>query len=181
MFLRKLQNRLGQIRALQLHRRNVDRDGHYGASRPPPASGIFHDPLQDELADRNDQAGFLGNGDEPIRRHESVRRMLPAQQRLERHHAVRLDVDDRLIVNFQLPRLQRLPQTGLNRNALFQAPIHRGTEQLKIITPAILGLVHRGVRMPQELAHIRAIARKHADTDADRRDQLASIDNDGRR
>src|SRR5262250_892368 len=48
----------------------------------------------------------------------------------QRHDAVAPDVDDRLVMHFELAGLQRGAQAGLDRDALLQAPIHRRAEEL---------------------------------------------------
>ena len=50
----------------------------------------------------NDEAGFLGHFDEALGRNVALRRMLPAQQRLEARDAPRMDVDDGLVVHVEL-------------------------------------------------------------------------------
>ena len=102
--------------------------------------------------------------------------MAPAQQRLERHHVLGLDVDDRLVMHFELPRLQRGTERCLDRDALLQPLIHRRAEQLEIVAAAVLRLVHRGVGVAQQLAHVEAVARIERYADAHRGDQRAPVD-----
>jgi len=92
--------------------------------------------------------------------------VLPAQQRLQRHDTVRLDVDDRLIVHVELAALQRGAQARLDRDALLEPAVHAGAEELEVVAAAVFRLVHRRVGVPQKLAHVGAVLRiqRHADT-----------------
>ena len=130
--------------------------------RLPPARHVLEHPLQHELADRHDEAGLLRHVDEALRAHVAVGRMLPAQQRFECHDLLRLDLDDRLVVHVELAALQRGAQERLDGDALLQAPVHDGAEELEVVAAAVLGLVHGGVGVAQQLAHVRAVARVQA-------------------
>src|SRR6185312_498596 len=99
-------------------------------------------------------------------RHEAVRGMAPAQKRLERYHPMRFDIDDRLVMHIELLALQRRAQARLDRDALLQSALHHRAEELEVVATAILRLVHRRVRLPEQLAHGRAIAGIKADPDA---------------
>ena len=55
-------------------------------------------------ADRDDQAGLLGERDELRRRDEPARRVVPAQQRLDAVVGPPLEADDRLVVDLELLR-----------------------------------------------------------------------------
>ena len=106
--------------------------------------------------------------------------MLPAHQRLERHDAIGLDVDHRLVVHVELLLLERRAQARLDGHALLQLAIHRRVEELEVVAAAILRLIHRRVRLTQQLADSRAIARAKAHADADGRHERAAVDDDGR-
>jgi hypothetical protein len=106
--------------------------------------------------------------------------MLPAQQRLHARHVVTFDIDDRLIVNVELLLLDGGTQARFDGDALLQLAVHAGAEELKVISAAILRLIHGGVGVAQQLADIRAIAWIQADTDTHRGDERAAIHDHGR-
>ncbi len=172
---RELLDRLRQIGALQLNRRDVDRDRHRRAPALAPANQILHDTLQDEVAYRHDETRFLGHGDKALGGHEAMCRVLPPQQRLHSEHVVGLDIDDRLIVNVELVVLHGHAQARLDRHPLLQLAVHRGVEELIVVTPAVLGLIHGRVRVPEQLAHVVAVAREHADANAHRGYQRTAV------
>src|SRR5437660_4972886 len=175
VLLRQLRDRRGQIGALQLHGRNVDRDGHRRTFCLTPLHDMLHHALQNKLPDRHDQARLLRDCDEPTGRHESIVGMSPTQQRLQRDHPVRLDVDDRLIMHIELAGLQCRAQARFDRDALLQASVHSGTEELEVVSAAVLGLIHRRVRVSEQLTHVLAVARTEAHPDADARHEWPAV------
>ena len=87
---------LDELGALELARGDVDRDVQRDspscarrrpARRPAPAPS----------ADRDDQAVLLGDRDERVGRDHAARGMAPAQQRLDAHDALVLEVEHRLV------------------------------------------------------------------------------------
>src|SRR5882762_9475450 len=169
----------GEIGALQLHGRDIEGDGHELPSRLPPAHCVLDRPLQHEVPDRHDQAGLFRDAHEAVGPHVSMARMLPAQQRLQRHDTVRFHVDDRLIVHVELPALQRGAQARLDGDALFEPAVHAGAEELEVVAAAVFRLVHRRVGVPQQLTHVDAVVRiqRHADTHG--RHQRTAVDDHG--
>ena len=81
---------------------HVHADRHEVRALLAPLADVAADAVEHELPDGNDEAGFFGDFDEALRRDESLRRMLPAQQRFETGDAPRMDVDDGLIVHVEL-------------------------------------------------------------------------------
>ena len=65
-------------------------------------------------------------------------RMFPAHQRLERHHAVGFDVDDRLVVHVELLLLERRAQARLDGHAFLQLAVHDGLKSWKLLRPRSL-------------------------------------------
>jgi len=88
---------------MELHGGNVDRDTDMMGPVGGSAAGLTDHPR----ADRHDEAGVLGDGHELRRRNDPLRRMPPAQQRLEGADAVLLEVKQRLVEEFELVALQR--------------------------------------------------------------------------
>ncbi len=71
---------LDQVAAVELGRRKIDRD----LDVLRPIDGFVAGRLEHPFAERHDQPGLLGDRDELGRRNEAARRVVPAQQRLER-------------------------------------------------------------------------------------------------
>ncbi len=105
--------------------------------------------------------------------------MVPAHQSLEPHHLAREQVDEGLVVHVQLLEPQRLPQRRLHGDAVLELAVHDVAEHLHVVAAAVFRLVHGGIRMLQQLDHVRTIPGKHADADAARGLQRVLIDDDG--
>ena len=96
------------------------------AAPSPPAAGFAQHPA----ADRDDQAGLLGEGDEVARADEPALGVLPAQQRLDA--AITRPSEqphDRLVVQLELAALECALQVGPQLEAREHARVHLGLEQ----------------------------------------------------
>ena len=103
-----------EVAAPQLARRHVEGDVRaQAAGRPRELLGA--DRLQHPVAERVDQPGLLGHGDELAGGDHPVLGVLPAQQRLERDELAGPQAEDRLVVQAQLVARQCAPQPGLDR------------------------------------------------------------------
>ena len=102
----RLLDQLAQLGALELHRGHVHAHRHEMRALLAPLADVAADAVEHELADGNDEAGFFGHFDEALGRDETLRRMLPAQQRFEARDAPRVDVDDGLVVHVELVELE---------------------------------------------------------------------------
>ena len=105
----------------QLPARKIDADeqGRRQREITLPMGQIAGRAFQREPAQRHDQAGLFGMGDEIGRRDQALDRMLPAQQRLEPRHAAVGQPHDGLIEDVELAVVQRVAQIG------FPAPRRR--------------------------------------------------------
>ncbi len=79
-------------------------------------------------------------------------------------------------MNIELLVLQCDAQARLDGDAFLELPVHRGIEKLEVVPAAVLGLVHGRIGVSEQLAHVRAIARKDAHADTHRRDQRPTVD-----
>src|SRR5450756_257412 len=84
----------------ELDRRQID--GNLDAMRP--GRRLDAGAVQGPFADRDDQAGLFGDGDEHRRRHFSAYRMGPAQQRLAGRYTAAAQIDQRLVIQLELLR-----------------------------------------------------------------------------
>ncbi|HEX2160444.1 MAG TPA: hypothetical protein VHF88_01320 [Thermoleophilaceae bacterium] len=92
----------------QLARGDVDGHREVRGARAAvllPARNLVAGLAQHPLADRQDQAGPLGDGDEAVGRDGTERRMVPAHQGLDADHLAAAQVDGGLVVEPQLTAL----------------------------------------------------------------------------
>ena len=75
--------------------------------------------------------------------------MVPAQQRFEAADPVLLEVEQRLIMEFQLAVRQRLPQIDLDRAAGLGSLVHRLFEKAIGSSAGLLRAVERKLRIAQ--------------------------------
>ncbi len=92
--------------------------------------------------------------------------MLPADQRLHSNESPGAHVRLRLVVQDELIQFQRAPHFGFELMALDGAHVHFRGEELKIVPPAFLGVVHGGVRILHQFAAVLGIVGENTDTDA---------------
>ena len=77
--------------------------------------------------------------------------MAPAHQRLDPHDLLALEVDDRLVDEEELVRLERVGQVHLQVHAVLRRGLHRGLEQHIAFLALGLRLVQRQVRILEQL------------------------------
>ena len=123
------------------------------------------DGLQYPAADRDDQAGLLGDRDELVGRDHPALGVAPAQQRFQPDDTLVGEVDQWLVVQLELPTLDRVAQVRLDRHPLNQVIAQRDVEDLEPPAALLFGEVHRGVGVAQQL--LRGLAAVVADRDAD--------------
>ena len=100
--------------------------------------GLAAGRLEHPFAERNDQAGLLGERDEFGRRDRCRDRMAPAHQRFEAAIARVARVEQRLVVDLELLFAQRLAQVDLEPAARLQLRVHRRFEEAKGPRPSAL-------------------------------------------
>ena len=166
---------LRQVLAVELPRRQVDRHLELHA-RLAPRDALRGGGLQHPLAQRVDQAGFLGQRNEHLRRHAAVLRVGPAQQRLGADDRAVVDAHHRLVVQPQRVVGQRRAQRRLQR-VLAQPVLGQvGVEELERVAAEFLRPVHRDVGVLQQLFRIVGIVRVHGDADRRRDVDVVLLD-----
>ena len=80
--------------------------------------------LQQEHAELDDQAGFLGDRHEVLGADPAEARMIPAQHRLEARDGAVLQAHDRLEQHLHLVAVERLAQVGLHRETVAAVGAH---------------------------------------------------------
>ena len=119
--------------------------------------------MQNPIAERNDQTALLGDGNEPIRRHQTQFGMLPADQGFSPDNSPLLEVNLGLIVKNELGPLKSLAQTVFKQQALKHSLIHFAGKKLIGITSRLFGPIHGNVGVLEQRLEIFAVLR--IDTD----------------
>ena len=135
-----------EVRAMDLHRRDVDRQGE----RVRPGHGLAASLAQHPLADLQDDVAFLGDGNEHRRRDVAPLRVLPAQQHLEAGDLAAADLGLRLVDEVHLAPCHGMAQVVLQEPALAYLQAHLGLEEAVGAATLRLGAVERRVRVAQQ-------------------------------
>ena len=146
-----------QVLLPELPRRHVHADGHRRQARVLPGLVLPAGFVQHPIADRHDQAGFLGDRNEFDRRHHAQRRVVPADQRFDREDAPRAQVDLRLIVQDELATRDGVSQFLLQQEFLVDLGVQLGRVELEIVAADFLGAVHRRVGVGEQRLGVRAV------------------------
>ncbi len=131
-----------------------------------PALVVAHDPLQHPLADFLDQVRLFRERDELRRRDVAVPRQAPADQRLAADHAPVAQVHLGLVQDHELVALDRAPQLGLQHQPLDRRGAHLRREEAVAVAAVLLGVVHRRVRVADQVDDVVGVARAQRDADA---------------
>ncbi len=105
-FAHCVRHAVDEARLLELQRRDVHGDRHFGAARAPHGS-LGYGTLEHPVADRDDEAAFLGHRDELARRDFAQLRIAPTDQRLGADDAAGTELDLRLVVQAEPPLRER--------------------------------------------------------------------------
>ena len=106
---------------------------------------------QDPAADRDDEPGLLGEGDEVARGDEPALGVAPAHERLDPGDRAVVEPHDRLVVQLELVVDERALQVGAQLEAGEHALVHPRLEQAVAALAVALGVVHRRVGVADEL------------------------------
>ena len=154
-----------QVALQRVPRRDVDahRDRLAVQRREPLAepAGLG----QPEALDLGDQARLLGQRDELERRHE-LPAAPPAQQRLDAGEPPVAEVDDRLQQHLDLVQLERPVEGADHLDAVGRGLAQARVEELQPPASALLGHVHRDVRVADEVGRGVRVAARQRDADA---------------
>src|SRR5271166_766532 len=121
-----------------------------------PANGIAACLAQNPFADRVDQASLLRQGDEVAWCDHSSFWVSPTHERLGGCDFSGLDVDNGMIVNFELLVRQRVAQIDLEGLARARLGAHSLFEKTERVAPLRLGLVEGQVGTLHQLIDVGA-------------------------
>ncbi len=174
-------NAFQKMLAAELHRGDVDRHRHRPQPGIQPCSGLPACLAQDPLADRQNQTSVFRDRHKLRRRDESSVRMQPAYQRLGAGNRTRLEIDFRLVMQHKLLPLQGVPQAAFDGLQLDGPNVHVPLKELVTVAPIFLGVVHRGIRVPDQGLCILTVGRKGADANTHRDIEVVAANAMGRR
>ena len=135
--------------------------------------------MQNPVAERHDESGSLGDGQEVDRRNHAEDRVPPSHQRLESQDLVRRERDDRLVEEFELTPLQRRLEVAFQLQLRLFGFQNRGVEDLAVRTAQHLCTVQRGLGVVQHVVGLRVTGRADGDADARRQPDLTSTERKG--
>ena len=141
-----------------------------------PMGRLHAGGAQHPFAERQDQAGFLGQRDEVGRRDHAALGMIPAHQRLEAGDLAGLQVEDRLVVDLELAVGDGLAQVELERAARLQPLVHLALEEAVRAAAVALGEVERHVGVLQQQVGVGAVVRRDGDADAGADHDMPAVD-----
>src|SRR6266508_275457 len=156
----------GQVGLGELDRGQVDADAQLLAAGDGglPVAGLLAGAVQHPGADRDQQAGLLGKGDEAARGQQPPGWVLPAHQRLQAGDPPAGKVNDRLLAKAELVAVQGAAQIGLQLGAVDDSGAHARVEDPKARSAVGLGLVHGHVGVTDQVERLGA---RPGDDDAD--------------
>ena len=133
---------------------------------PRPAPRVAARLLQYPGADRQDQAGLLGGGDEVDRANQAALGVVPAQQGLGATHGAGGQVDLGQEAQDELAAVQGAAQRDLGLVAACGARAHALVVDLVHAAAALLGAVHGGVGLAQQRLGVLGALGGQRDPDA---------------
>ena len=116
-----------------------------------PGSGLSAGLLEHPPADRQDLTGLLSDRYEQLGGDDAACGMAPANQRLDPHDLLILELHHRLVDHEQLVCSQRLGEVHLQVYAISRRGVHRGLEQEIAVLAQGLGLGQREVGILQQV------------------------------
>ncbi len=157
-----------EIGLAELPRAHVHRDGESGRDgMGSPAHKLLARGLQHLPAQREDEAGLLGERDEVGRAHQALHGMPPAHQRFRAAQA-RAAVHDGLQVHGELLPRDALAKIRLQLRARRHLGLHVRIEEPLGVPPGRLGLVHGEIGALEQLVHAAPLVAEEGDADAGR-------------
>ena len=134
-----------------------------------PTGHLFTRLLEGDGVEAALQTGFLCDTEELRRSEQPAFGMGPTDERLEAGRGIGRAVDDRLEVDRDLFVVDRGAQLTLERLPLDRHVVRALTEDLDAVAAALLGPIHRGVGVTQQLVGGHLAGLTHGDADAERR------------
>ena len=153
---------LGNVAVAELRGRQVDGDDQ----RLGPFGRVGASAAQDPFAERNDEAGIFGDGNEMSRRDLAVHRMLPADQRLRAALLLGGEVVLRLVDHLEFLTTEREPQLMLDHAPALQRLVHALLEEAHALAAIALGAGESDAGVTEHGRRGVAVGGRQRDADA---------------
>ena len=150
------------------------------AERLLPVAELPGGAVEDEEAERDDQAGALGHRDEIGRRDAAELRVVPADQRLEAGDRLVVEPDDGLIEDLDLLAAEGPAEVRLQRGEVGAVLAERRAEGLDAVAAEPLGVVHADLGVLDQLLGLDLLAVVHGDADRGGEEDLLLAEGDRR-
>ncbi|MCY1330982.1 hypothetical protein D9M69_166320 [compost metagenome] len=160
---------------VELARADIHRHDQPGGVRVPgPGHQLGAGGLERPAAQRQDQAGFLGQGNELGGEHDAAFRVLPAHERLRTDDAagavhLRLEIQQQVLV------LQALAQVGFQPRPCGGHRLHFRIEEAQGVAARRLGAIHRQVGALHDVVHRVHLPLEQGDAEAGRAVILVAV------
>ena len=137
---------------------------------------VHANPVQHPLADLENEVRLLRERNELRRRNVAVSGQPPAQQRFGADDAAVAQVDLRLVLDDELVALQRAAQLALQHEPLDGGGIHLGRVEREGVAAVLLRVVHRRIRVADEVDDVLGVARAQRYADARRQKDFVLVE-----
>ena len=164
----------------ELARREVDGDAQRRAAEGVPLPRLPAGLREHEPAERDDQAGVLGDRDELRGLHETALRVSPAHERLEAAQRAVGETTIGWYARLELAAVEAAAERRLGAEPLHRARPHALVEHLVAVAAGGLRAVHGGVGVTQELGLEGALRGRAGDADRRGREHLVAAQRDRR-
>ena len=171
-FAQHLLDRLDDVAAAELAGRQVDGHAHMVRPRRARPAGLAQHPF----AEIDDQAHFLGDGNELGRRDHAAQRVRPAQKRLAGGNLARLQIEQRLVEDLEGVVGERVAKVELKAAARVRPHVHLGLEEAPGAALVGLGPVERHVGDLEQVVRPGGVVGRQRDADAGADDDLMPVD-----
>ncbi len=158
-----------------LLRRHVDRYTDWREPQPAPQLAVFDCLLQYPVTDGDDHAGSLEHLQKPARQHQTVLRVIPAQQRFDALDTAGRDVHLGLVMNDELLLIQRDAQLVLERQPLGNVAVHLDLI-MQVLLAGFLRLFERRLGPLHQGVAVLAVDRETGQSGLERGADRAALD-----
>src|SRR5881394_1113032 len=102
--------------------------------------------------------------------------MIPSQQRFERANPVVFEIEQWLVVQLELPLVEREPKVALDLAPFLGALVEAFLEESERAPSRLLGAIEREVGIAKQRFTIHSVVRRNGDADAGRRHKFVAVD-----
>ncbi len=136
--------------------------------------------IEHKQTEIDDQADFLGDGDEFSRRQAAELWVIPARQRFESGDGAILQPYDRLVEHLDFLALDSAAQFRFHRQTIGLARAHRRFEDLDTVAADALGVVHRELGVLEHFLGAVSVVLGERQADRSGQEDLAVVEGNRR-